>query len=106
VTTYQPAYNITTLRAYGGGGIPNNSMLGYNGKSSNLTQIQGGNNTTSDFQGIGQARGNNPLLSAHPNAVLAVFMDGHTQALTKNAPVAIVKRLATRDDGQQISGDF
>jgi hypothetical protein len=35
--------------------------------------------------------------------VLAVFMDGHTQGLTKNTPPAIVKRLATRDDGQQIA---
>jgi len=36
---------------------------------------------------------------------LAVFMDGHTAALTKNTPAPIVKRLATRDDGQQI-GEF
>jgi hypothetical protein len=105
-TTFQQALNITTVRAYGGNGAPANSMIGYNGKSSNLTTIQGGNNTSSDFQGIGQTKGNNPLISAHPNAVLAVFMDGHTQSLTKNSPVAIVKRLATRDDGQQISGDF
>jgi prepilin-type N-terminal cleavage/methylation domain-containing protein len=105
-TGYQQAYNITTLRSYGGNGVPNNSMIGYNGKSSNLTSITGGKTMTSDFQGIGQTKGNNPLLSAHPNAVLAVFMDGHTQSLTRNAPAAIVKRLATRDDGQQISGDF
>jgi hypothetical protein len=104
--TFVPAYNITTLRSYGGSGIPNNSMIGYNGKSANLSQIQGGNNMTADFQGIGQGRGNNPLISAHPNAVLAVYMDGHTQSLTKNMPPAIVKRLATRDDGQQISGDY
>jgi len=99
------AYNITTLRSYGGGGAPNNSMIGYNGKSSNIQALTGGNNTNTQFQGIGQAQQNNPLLSAHPNVVLAVFMDGHTQAITKNTPVAIVKRLATRDDGQQI-GDF
>jgi hypothetical protein len=37
--------------------------------------------------------------------VLAVFMDGHTQALNKTTPPPIVKRLATRDDGQQI-GEF
>jgi hypothetical protein len=36
---------------------------------------------------------------------LAIFMDGHTQPLTKNTPAAIVKRLATRDDGQQVA-DF
>jgi prepilin-type N-terminal cleavage/methylation domain-containing protein len=105
-TTWQPAYNITTLRAYGGNGAPNNSMIGYNGKSSNITSLTGGNTMTTEFQGIGQGKGNNPLLSAHPNAVLAVFMDGHTQSLTKNTPVAVAKRLATRDDGQQISGEF
>ena len=32
-------------------------------------------------------------------------MDGHTQALNKTTHAAIVKRLATRDDGQSIS-DF
>jgi len=32
-------------------------------------------------------------------------MDGHTQQITKNTPAPIVKRLATRDDGQQI-GDY
>jgi hypothetical protein len=32
-------------------------------------------------------------------------MDGHTQALQKTLHGAIMKRLATRDDGQQI-GDF
>jgi hypothetical protein len=54
-------------------------------------------------QGIGQNRGpNHPLLSAHPNAVLAVFMDGHVHTITNNTPTAIVKRLATRDDGQAI----
>jgi hypothetical protein len=30
-------------------------------------------------------------------------MDGHTQAITKTTQGAIVKRLATRDDGQQIA---
>jgi hypothetical protein len=65
---------------------------------------RGGNNQN-ELQGIGQNRQNNPLVSAHPNVVLAIFMDGHTQPLTKNTPAAIVKRLATRDDGQQVA-DF
>jgi prepilin-type N-terminal cleavage/methylation domain-containing protein len=97
------AYNLTTLRAYGGSGAPNNSMIGYNGKSSNIQGLTGKNNTTETFQGIGQGQQNSPLLSAHPNVVLAVFMDGHTQSITKNTPAAIVKRLATRDDGQQVT---
>ena len=60
---------------------------------------------TTVVQGIGQTQQNNPLISAHPNVVLAVYMDGHTQQITKNTPAPIVKRLATRDDGQQI-GDY
>jgi len=60
---------------------------------------------TTVIQGIGQTHQNNPLLSAHPNVVLAVFMDGHTAPITKNTPAPIVKRLSTRDDGQQI-GDY
>jgi prepilin-type N-terminal cleavage/methylation domain-containing protein len=99
------AYNITTLRAYSGNNIPANSMVGYNGKSANITGMNAGNDMASAVQGIGQAQQNNPLLSAHPNVVLAVFLDGHTTSITKNTPAAIVKRLSTRDDGQQI-GDF
>ncbi len=89
-------YNITTIRAWtANGGV---QCLGFNGKQANF-----GNNT----QGISANRGaNNPLLSAHPNVVLAVFMDGHTQALTKTTHPAVVKRLATRDDGQNLGADY
>ena len=102
-TTWVPAYNITTLRAYSSPAPPN-SMIGFNGKNANYplgTQVA----STTVVQGIGQTQQNNPLLSAHPNVVLAVFMDGHTYPVTKNTPAPIVKRLATRDDGQQI-GDY
>jgi hypothetical protein len=79
-------------------------MIGFNGKNVNLAV---GRNAaaTNVLQGIGQTQQNNPLLSAHPNVVLAVFMDGHTMSITKNTPAPIVKRLVTRDDGQQI-GDY
>jgi prepilin-type N-terminal cleavage/methylation domain-containing protein len=102
-STWAPAYNITTVRAYTSP-APNNSMIGFNGKNMNMDL---GNTAASTIvvQGIGQTQQNNPLISAHPNVVLAVFMDGHTSALTKNTPVPIVKRLVTRDDGQQI-GDY
>jgi prepilin-type N-terminal cleavage/methylation domain-containing protein len=97
------AYNITTLRAYNAP-APANSMIGFNGKGVNFAV--GGNQTVNNpIQGIGQTAANNPLISGHPNIVLAVYMDGHTQAITKNTPPAIVKRLATRDDNQQI-GDY
>jgi prepilin-type N-terminal cleavage/methylation domain-containing protein len=97
------SYNLVTLRAYAPP-IPANSMIGYNGKQGNLN-VGKTANAQNVVQGIGQTQQNNPLISAHPNAVLAVFLDGHTQALTRNTPPPIVKRLATRDDGQQI-GDF
>jgi hypothetical protein len=100
---WTPSYNITTLRAYRNP-APANSLIGFNGKNINMdlgTNVQ----ATTCVQGIGQTQQNNPLLSGHPNVVLAVFLDGHTQALTKNTPAPILKRLATRDDGQQI-GDF
>jgi hypothetical protein len=100
--TRLPAYNITTLRAYSGNGAPLNSMIGFNGKSVNMEVGKGAKDITTQRQGIGQMQQNNPLLSAHPNVVLAVFVDGHVQALTKNTPPPIVKRLATRDDGQQV----
>jgi len=103
-------YNIATLRAFSGGGSPGfpaNSMIGVNGKNINVQIGSSSNSTTntSALQGIGQTQHNSPLISAHPNVVLAVFMDGHTAAITKNTPAPIVKRLATRDDGQQI-GDY
>jgi prepilin-type N-terminal cleavage/methylation domain-containing protein len=99
------SYNITTLRAFQGGGspgAPSNSMIGFNGKNVNMTVGKGGTNIATQVQGIGQTMQNNPLISAHPNVVLSVFMDGHTQSITKNTPAPIVKRLATRDDGQQL----
>jgi hypothetical protein len=98
--TWVPAYNVTTVRAYDTP-APRNSIVGFNGKNVNINVGQRVQDTTV-IQGIGQTQQNNPLLSAHPNVVLAVFMDGHTQAITKNTPAPIVKRLVTRDDGQQI----
>lgn len=102
-TTYAPSYNVTTVRAYGSP-APQNAVIGFNGKNVNY-QLGNTAQDTTVVQGVGQTAGNNPLISAHPNVVLAVFMDGHTAAVTKNTPSAICKRLSTRDDGQQI-GDY
>ena len=102
---FTATYNVTTIRAYGDRPAPQNSVIGFNGKNTNFPLGTTAANNTNVVQGIGQTQGNNPLISAHPNVVLAVFMDGHTAAITKNTPAAIVKRLATRDDGQQI-GDY
>ncbi len=101
--TWAPSYNITTLRAYTTPAPPN-SIIGFNGKNVGLN-VGAKANDTNVQQGIGQIQQNNPLISAHPNVVLGVFMDGHTQPITKNTPAPIVKRLVTRDDGQQVPSD-
>jgi prepilin-type N-terminal cleavage/methylation domain-containing protein len=95
--------NITTIRGYP---FPNSApaCIGFNGKGSNPVVTLTDNTTM--VQGIGGNAMNNPLLSAHPNVVLAVFMDGHTQSLTKTTNVVVVKRLATRDDGQNFGAEF
>jgi len=91
--------NLATLRHYASP-APVNAMIGFNGKSVNFNVT--GTTTT---QGIGQSQANNPLVAVHPNVVLAVYLDGHTYGIAKNTHPAIVKRVATRDDGQQI-GDY
>ena len=60
------ALNITTLRAYQNP-APQNSMIGFNGRGLNVNLS--GNTVT---QGLGIGQQNNPLVSAHPNVVLAV----------------------------------
>ena len=102
-TEWTYAYNVTTVRAYSPP-APKNSMVEFNGKYANFP-LGTSTSSTISVQGIGQMQQNNPLLSAHPNVVLAVFMDGHTAAITKNTPPVIVKRLATRDDGPDYGPD-
>ncbi len=99
--TANKIYNITAVRGFP---YPNTAppCIGFNGKG----QVVNIANNQTMLNGIGGNAINNPLLSAHPNVVLAVFMDGHTQALTKTTHVVVIKRLATRDDGQNLGGDF
>jgi prepilin-type N-terminal cleavage/methylation domain-containing protein len=94
-----PVYNLATLRHYGSP-APVNAMIGFNGKSVAFN-VTG----TATLQGVGQGQTNNPLVSVHPNVVLGVYLDGHTYGIAKNTHPAIVKRVVTRDDGQQI-GDY
>jgi len=55
--------------------------------------------------GIHQDRGaNNPLLSAHPGGVNSAMLDGAVRRLTETIDIAILKQLATRDDGQTQGG--
>jgi prepilin-type N-terminal cleavage/methylation domain-containing protein len=95
---YQSVYNLTTLRSFGQGSALNCIQFTQKGLTTgHIKNAQGlGDNASSS---------NRPLTSGHPNVVLAVFMDGHTQSLNKTLHPAIVKRLATRDDGQQFTID-
>ena len=102
-TDWTYAHNVSTVRAHSPP-APQNSMVGFNGKTANFP-LGTMTSSTASVQGIGQMQQNNPLISSHPNVVLALFMDGHTAAITKNTPAVIIKRLATRDDAQQI-GDY
>ncbi|WP_425616878.1 DUF1559 domain-containing protein [Anatilimnocola sp. NA78] len=71
--------------------------VGTNGKGD--SQPKGGT------QGIGRCGLNNPLISAHPAGATVAFADGHTQFLLSKTPLYVLKRLAIRDDGGEIS-DF
>jgi type II secretory pathway pseudopilin PulG len=84
-------FSLTTIAHYPVGGA---QCIGFNGRNSGMAW---GSN------GIGARGPNNPLVSAHPNVVLAAFVDGHVGTLQKSIHPAIVKRLATRDDGQNIA---
>ena len=102
-TEWTYAYNVTTVRAYSAP-APKNSMVGFNGKDANFP-LGTSTSSTISVQGIGQMQQNNPLLSAHPKVVLAVFLDGHVAPINKNTPAPVVKRLATRDDGPDYGPD-
>jgi len=95
-TEWTYAYNVTTVRAYSPP-APKNAMVEFNGKYANFP-LGTSTSSTISVQGIGQMQQNNPLLSAHPKVVLAVFMDGHVAPINKKTPAPVVKRMATRDD--------
>ncbi len=79
----QLVFNLTTI------GHP----VGYNGKGLSLAV---------NANGIGERAQNNPMLSGHPGGSQVAFLDGHVQLVSKTTHVAILKRWATRDDGQMI----
>lgn len=57
-----------------------------------------------DAAGVDDNRGaNNPLLSAHPGGVHAVLLDGSVHFLADSTSIDVMKRLATRDDGQPLT---
>jgi prepilin-type processing-associated H-X9-DG protein len=55
------------------------------------------------FNDYGELRCNKPLTSQHPNGINVVFADGHVQFMTNNTPLAMLKSLVNRDDGDVVS---
>ncbi len=56
-----------------------------------------------NLPGVGNNHGaNNPLLSAHPGGIQALFGDGSVHFLTETMNLPTLKMLATRDDGQVV----
>jgi len=79
-----------------------------------LKQVMGGNGQPGSAGGYGaNGRGcyerrdgcrgvNNPLQSPHPGGVLLGMTDGSVQFITGTTELAVLLRLAIRDDGQNI----
>jgi prepilin-type processing-associated H-X9-DG protein len=72
------------------------------------------NTTTVNAQGLNAKTGlggihlnqlacNRPLQSAHPGGVNLLFADGHVAFLTNGLPLATLKNLVNRDDGNVIN---
>jgi type II secretory pathway pseudopilin PulG len=59
---------------------------------------------TAPFAGCGDVLGhNNPLQSAHPGGLLIAMVDGSVQFISQTTDMAILLRLAIRDDGQNVT---
>ncbi len=48
---------------------------------------------------------NNPLQSPHPGGILAAFVDGSVQFISGTTDLAVLLRIAIRDDGQNVNID-
>ena len=55
------------------------------------------------FNDYGELRCNKPLNSQHPNGINALFADGHVAFVTENIPLATLKLLVNRDDGDAVN---
>jgi prepilin-type processing-associated H-X9-DG protein len=45
---------------------------------------------------------NNPLQAAHPGGLLVAFVDGSVQFISGTTDLAVLLRIAIRDDGQTV----
>jgi prepilin-type N-terminal cleavage/methylation domain-containing protein len=71
----------------------------------NLTNIRYPINTkTYGLPGVSINHGaNNPLVSAHPGGVMCGWTDGSVRFLSESSDLILLKRFATRDDGQVVT---
>jgi prepilin-type N-terminal cleavage/methylation domain-containing protein/prepilin-type processing-associated H-X9-DG protein len=84
-----------------GGNCPhNNCARCYNTTTINTRGIT---NRGLVFNDYGELRCNKPLNSQHPNGINALFADGHVAFVTENLPLATLKALVNRDDGEAVS---
>ena len=108
-------YNRRGLEHRIDGAFPNGWLMGtgvrgtpphYGGAmpapSWNITTLRYAVNTTDyELPGITNDRGpNNPLISPHPDGAHVAFGDGSIHFLPSQTDVPVLKRLATRDDGE------
>lgn len=97
------------------GGNPNGWLTGTSAKGTppkyqqdqappswNITTVRYGPNTRDySLPGIDDNRGaNNPFVSAHPGGIVSLAVDGAVHFLIDDTDITLLKRLATRDDGQ------
>lgn len=61
---------------------------------------------TTAAPGVSEIRGlNNPLQAAHPGGLLVAFVDGSVQFISGTTDLAVLLRIAIRDDGQTVKLD-
>jgi len=94
-------------------GDPNDPMAlpssGNDGRAYNTTTLRHTINQTRGFNGGCSGDGvcrsggsNNPLRSAHPGGVNALFGDGSVHFLSETVPASVLARLAARQDGEVV----
>jgi prepilin-type processing-associated H-X9-DG protein len=102
-SAYHGIFNGTDSR----GTPPNMSTISgdtYFGRTFNLTTIRYAIGTKdATLPGVCNNMGvNNPLQSAHPGGIHALFADGSGHFLAEELDLLTLKRLSVRDDGQVI----
>jgi len=82
-----------------------NCARAYNSTTINTLRINAGMTPKAGltFNDYGELRCNKPLNSLHPSGINALYADGHVQFLTEALPLATLKQLVNRDDGDAVN---